>query len=153
MESFGAIFTILWITLLVVGIVKSVRKSIQKQQDSNLPPLGRPQSPNPYMTPEQMRNQQAQQRWEQMRQNQMRKAEAERKAAPKASANAPANKKQDVARKVAAEGNIENLPHEDLAAKQAKPAESAGKEELKLDFSPEEMVIYSEIMKPGYEKY
>ena len=42
------------------------------------------------------------------------------------------------------------------SSSQAKPADEPAAEPAKksgLDFDPEEMVIYSEVMKPGYEKY
>lgn len=130
MEVFGVLFTFFWITMLMVGIVKSVKKAQQKRS-ANLPGMDQPQTPDRHIAPEQKNIDKAQQRWEQIRNEQVRKS-----------------------RKVAAEGSIENLPHEDLAAKQTKPAASAEKSDgLKLDFNPEEMVIYSEVMKPGYEKY
>ena len=57
------------------------------------------------------------------------------------------------ARPVAAKGSIENMPHEDLAEKNVTTAAPEAPKSLNLDFDPEEMVIYADIMKPGYEKY
>ena len=61
---------------------------------------------------------------------------------------------------VAEEESLESEPAEPVSKPQpaaAKadpaPAEAAPVKENDLDFDPVEMVIYSEVMKPGYEKY
>ena len=110
--------------MLVVGIAASVKKAKRKAESQ----------PEPTSKPI----------WEEIFEQQQKQPQ------PKPAAK-PAPKKNI---RVAAEGSIENLPHEDLSAKQTKTAASTEKsDDLKLDFDPEEMVIYSEVMKPGYEKY
>ena len=57
---------------------------------------------------------------------------------------------------VAAEGSLEVMEEE--PGQPAKPAPAIKQTghtpaESKMDFDPEAMIVYSEIMKPGYEKY
>ena len=42
---------------------------------------------------------------------------------------------------------------ESTTPQKAKTEETPAEKGLDLDFDPVEMVIYAEIMKPGYEKY
>ena len=56
---------------------------------------------------------------------------------------------------VAVEDSLESKPAEPISKPSPaaeKPAPAAANEK-KLDFDPVEMVIYSEVMEPGYEKY
>ena len=51
------------------------------------------------------------------------------------------------------EGIASTTPQDNPSAAKAKKDASAVKKDGKMEFDPVDMIIYSEIMKPGYEKY
>ena len=124
MDSTAVIVVIVWVAMLLIGIAASVRKARKKMLEQSSAPTGKMQGqPRPS--------------WPQVRYD----------------TTGPEIKRK---RKVAAEGSLENIQDESPV----KAASAGSKENVDpqksgtgTDFDPEKMIIYSEIMKPGYEKY
>ena len=157
MEIAGIIFSLIWLTLFFIGIVSAVKKARNKAQSapgqqggSKYAPTGRTITNRPWQ------NSPASQMHRQMDEA-SKKLEAERRAM-EARFKSTSTSANEATYKVAAEGSLENPA--DISAKPAqtgaKADAAAAKEPApgrKMDFDAEDMVIYSEIMKPGYEKY
>ena len=137
----GLIAVIIWTMMLVIGVAAAVKKAKRKAEAQD----GQPAPKQPDI-------------WEEIQRRMQQEAQRQ---APQ-SATKPAQNQTSTAGKgkkvrVAAEGSLENAydtpaTEPSRTAAPAAPAADAGKP-LDLDFDPEQMVIYSEIMKPGYEKY
>jgi len=138
------IIFLIWMGIAVIGVISKARKKSQGQ--GSTPPLGQPRydSRGMPLSQEQTRNQQLQEMWD--RQRKMAKAQA--------------GKDSDITdappQSPGADQATEPLAEEGVAATEpAKPAPQPAPTQKgrELDFDPEQMVIYSEIMQPGYEKY
>ncbi len=79
--------------------------------------------------------------------------QAQRKAAQPQAAKAGKKSAPQKRFTPADEGIPSTTPVDTTPAPKAKKGESTKDNEGKMDFDPVDMVIYSEIMKPGYEKY
>ena len=126
MDYTALIFISLWVSLLIIGIVVTViKKAGKKILEQNTSPAGNPSTQQAGSRPQY------------------------RYDTPKP--------KRESKRKVAAEGSLENFSEPDVTQKTtvAAPKESAdtAKGGAETDFDPEKMIVYSEILKPGYEKY
>lgn len=157
METAGIIFMVIWLSILFIGIVASVKKARNKAQyapgqqgGSKYAPAGRTITSRPWQ------NSPASQMHRQMDEA-SKKFEAERRAM-EARFKSTSTSANEATYKVAAEGSLENPA--DISSKPAQTgakADAASAKEpapgRKMDFDAEDMVIYSEIMKPGYEKY
>ena len=128
MESL--IIFLVWLAIVVVGVVVSAKKKAQQQ---NTPSQG---------------GTTRRQRWEEEIERRIKDFQDQLKET------------QPAAEPVAVEDSLESEPAEPVsrpqpAAAKADPAPTAAApaKEKDLDFDPVEMVIYSEVMEPGYEKY
>ncbi|MBR5034464.1 MAG: hypothetical protein IKX71_04080 [Bacteroidales bacterium] len=128
MESL--IIFLVWLAIVVVGVVVSAKKKARQQ---NAPSQGTTTR---------------RQRWEEEIERRINDFQQQLKET------------QTATEPVAVEESLESEPAEPVSKPQpadAKanpaPAAAAQAKEKDLDFDPVEMVIYSEVMEPGYEKY
>lgn len=134
------IIFLIWLGVAVIGVIAKSKKKSQEQ--GNTPPLGQPRydSRGMPLSNEQTRKQQLQEMWD--RQRKMAKAQAE--------------KDDNITDTPPQTPEAEPMAEEGIAATepvQPTPQPTPAPKGRELDFDPEEMVIYSEIMQPGYEKY
>ena len=134
MESL--VIFLIWLVLAAIGIIASVKKKARQQTASTRPQGNR-------------------QRWEEEIERRIRDFQDQLGGNPTATAS--------MKEPVAVEESLENEPAEPISRPQpaaarpetaAAPAAAAAPAKDKdMDFDPVEMVVYSEVMKPGYEKY
>lgn len=138
------IIFLIWLAIAVIGVIaKAVKKS---QEQGSTPPGQARTGPNgTFMTDKESRGQQLKQMWERQRgMNRSQSDELNTETVP-----GPEPRPEPV---------IEENPlaEEGIAAietsqETASPAPTPKNREM--DFDPVEMVVYSEVMEPGYEKY
>ena len=135
------IIFLIWLALAVIGILAKAGKKSQDQ--GNTPPLGQPRmGPNgTVMTPEQAREQQLKEMWE--RQRKM----AQKQSGEQSTETEPEPKPVVEDKPLAEEGIAATEPIKTT------PQPAPAPKSREMDFDPVEMVIYSEVMEPGYEKY
>ena len=129
MDSTALTVVIVWGLMLVISIALSVKKARKKALEQTFSKAGKMEQP-------------FQPGWQQR---------------PQQPQSATSGTKRKDKTKVAAEGSLENFSEESgintsAATAPGKNATAQGKD-IELDFDPEKMIIYSEIIKPGYEKY
>ena len=132
MESL--VIFLVWLALAAIGILVSVKKKARQQSTTS---HGGPTR---------------QRRWEDEIERRIR--EFQEQLGTNGPAEAP------IEEPVAVEESLESEPAEPVSkprpaavAPDPTPAEAAPAKAKELDFDPVEMVIYSEVMEPGYEKY
>ena len=132
MES--VIIFLVWLAIVVVGVVVSAKKKARQQTSSTGTQTNR-------------------RRWDEEIERRIRDFQEQLKNSSRA--------EDSLEEPVAVEESLENEPSEPIskpqpAAAKADPAPAvaaAPAKDKEMDFDPVEMVVYSEVMKPGYEKY
>ena len=125
------IIFLIWLSLAAIGVISKVVKNAREKGNSS-------PSPKTSSLDEILEHIQQAQR----NAAQPQTAKAEKKSAPEKKRFTPAD-----------EGIASTTPVDTTPTAKAKKGESTKDNEGKMDFDPVDMVIYSEIMKPGYEKY